>query len=267
MKNIQYNEQNVKEQYKDAEKLNSRMRLHSYNVNKTDWNNWCFSQMEFPDKARVLELGCGDGFFWDKNKENINNNWRVVLSDFSKGMLENAKKTLEQSDRKFTYEQIDAQDIPYEDESFDVVIARHMLYHVTDIEKTLSEIKRVLTQEGTLYATTNSSESMAELHELMNNFDSSLGLNNCGMGDRFNMEGGQLLLKKHFREAKVEIFQGKIVVSDAEPVVSYAASTIRGNSILVGEKRKEFEKYVEGIIREKGNISITTKSCIFKVKK
>lgn len=81
------------------------------------------------------------------------------------------------------------------------------------------------------------------------------------------MEGGQLLLKKHFRKVKMEVFQGKIVVPDAEPVVSYVASTIMGSLILVGEKRNEFERYIEGIIKEKGNISITTKSCIFKVKR
>lgn len=64
------------------------------------------------------------------------------------------------------------------DESFDIVLARHMLYYVTDIEKALLDIKRVLTKDGIFYATTNSSESMAELHELMDHFDSTLGLNN-----------------------------------------------------------------------------------------
>jgi len=50
-------------------------------------------------------------------------------------------------------------------------------------------------------------------------------------------------------------------------VVAYKASTIKGSSILVGEKRQEFTKYVENFIKEKGNISITTKACIFKAKK
>jgi len=47
----------LKEQYKTAEKLNARSKLHSYNINKTDWNNWCFNQMQIPNEARILELG------------------------------------------------------------------------------------------------------------------------------------------------------------------------------------------------------------------
>jgi hypothetical protein len=65
----------------------------------------------------------------------------------------------------------------------------------------------------------------------------------------------------------VEVLEGKIIVDEAEPVVSYKASTIKGSSILVGEKRKKFTKYLQDYIDEKGNISITTKACLFKVRK
>jgi ubiquinone/menaquinone biosynthesis C-methylase UbiE len=98
----------LKEQYKTAENLNARSRLHSYNTSKTDWNNWCFSQMQIPNKARILELGCGTGEFWYKNIHYLKNDWNIILSDFSKGMLENAKNRLEQADFNFTYEEIDA---------------------------------------------------------------------------------------------------------------------------------------------------------------
>jgi ubiquinone/menaquinone biosynthesis C-methylase UbiE len=257
----------VKEQYKTAENLNLRGNLHSYNVNKTDWNNWCFDQMQFPNTARILELGCGTGDLWCKNSPNINDTWNITLSDLSKGMLQSTKERLKGINHKFIYEEIDAQDIPYEDESFDVVIARHMLYLVPDIEKALYEIKRVLVNGGVFYATTTAHEAMAELNELVEKFDSKIGLNNNGMCYRFDDESGQVLLKKYFSEVKMDALQGRIVVHDAEPIVSYKASTINGSSILVGEKKQQFTKYIEKYIKEKGSISITTKGCIFKAKK
>lgn len=257
----------IKEQYKTAENLNARARLHSYNTNSTDWNNWCYNQMQIPHKAKILELGCGTGDFWYKNIHYLKNDWNITLSDFSAGMLENTKKRLEQADYSFTYEEIDAQDIPYENECFDVVIARHMLYLVPDIEKALSEIKRVLVEGGIFYATTNAQDSMAELNALALKFDPEMGLNNNGMGDRFDMEGGYLLLKKYFSKVKMDVLQGKIVVNDAEPIVAYKASTIKGSSQLTGEKKQQFTNYLKDYIKKNGSISITTKSCIFKAQK
>lgn len=260
-------EGNVKDQYKTVENLKLRTNLHSYNINKVDWNNWRFNQMDIPDKARILELGCGTGELWYKNRQNIRESWNVTLSDFSMAMLESTRKRLQSINHNFSYEQFDAQDIPFADESFDVVIAMHMLYLVPDIEKVLSEIKRVLVKGGTFYATTNSSETMAELNHLMENFDPNIGMNNNGMCARFEFENGKQLLEKYFSEVKIEVLEGKIVVDKAEPIVSYKASSIKGSSVLVGEKKQEFTRFVENYIRENGSVSITTKACIFKVKK
>lgn len=260
-------ENGVIEQYKTAEKFKLRGNLHSYNINKTEWNSWCFKHMEFPSKARVLELGCGTGELWSKNSENIKNDWNITLSDFSKGMLISTEKNLEHLNTNFIYEEINAQEIPYKDESFDIVIARHMLYFVPDIGKALAEIKRVLVKGGVFYATTTSRESMAELNELVKNFDSSMELHNNGMCHRFDLEGGGQLIKEYFNEVKVDILQGKIVVDKAEHIVSYKASTIKGSTILVENKKQEFTRYIENYIKEKGNVSITTKACIFKAKK
>ena len=65
----------------------------------------------------------------------------------------------------------------------------------------------------------------------------------------------------------MEILEGKIIVDDPEPVVSYKASTIQGSSILIGDKKKAFTKYLKDYIKENGNISITTKTCMFKAEK
>lgn len=260
-------EQALKEQYKTAENLSVRGILHSYNTNRTDWEEWCFSKMEIPDEARILELGCGTGSFWRKNSSKLKRNWSITLSDFSSGMLEDTKKTLEHVDFNFTYKEIDAQGIPYEDECFDVVVARHMLYLVPDIEKALSEIKRVLISGGLFYATTNAPDSMAELNELMERYDPKLGLHDNGMCGRFDSQIGNLFLKKNFSEVDVDILQGKIITDDAEAVVSYKASTIKGGSVLAGEKRQQFKDYVEDYIKNNGSLSITTKACIFKAKK
>lgn len=257
-------EKSVKEQYKSDKNLNLRSNLYSYNINKIDWDEWCFNQMEFPKNARILELGCGPGKLWSKNSKKIDKGLRITLSDFSKSMLKIAKDKLKDVDYDFIYKEINAEDIPYEDESFDIVIAQHMIYFVPNIEKALSEIKRVLSPNGKFYVTGNSCDSMRELNELVERFAPNIGLDNNGLSSRFSLEEGEKILKKYFNKVEVEILEGKIIVDDAKPVVSYKASTIQGSSILVGEKKKEFTKYLENYIKNNGNISITTKTGIFK---
>ena len=260
-------EKSIKEQYKSDKNLNLRSNLHSYNINKVDWDTWCFNQMNFIKNGRILELGCGPGKLWYKNKERIDKSLNIILSDFSKSMLKIAKDKLEDIDHNFIYREINAEDIPYEDNSFDIVIAQHMIYFVPDIEKALREIRRVLLPGGTLYVTANSCESMSELNELAEKFEPNGGLNSNGFSSRFDLENGRGILEKYFKEVDVETLEGKIIVDDAKPLVSYKASTIQGSSILFGEKKKEFTKYLENYIKENRNISITTKTCIFKAKK
>ena len=142
-----------------------------------------------------------------------------------------------------------------------------MIYFVPNIEKALSEIRRVLVPGGVFYVTSNSCESMKELNELVNDFDSSSGLNSNGYSTRFELENGEYILKKYFEKVEVEILNGKIIVDNPKPVVEYKASTIQGSSILVGEKKKEFTKYVQNYIDENKQISITTKTCMFKAYK
>ncbi len=108
---------------------------------------------------------------------------------------------------------------------------------------------------------------MNELNNIIEKFDATLGLHSNGMCDRFQLEDGQALLEKYFSEVKVEVLEGKIVTSDIDAIVSYKASSIKGTSVLVGKKKDDFRKYIDDYIKEKVDISITTKACIFEVKK
>ena len=258
-------ESTIKEQYNSDKNLNLRSNLHSYNVNKIDWDVWCFENMKFCKNDKVLELGCGNGKLWLKNKEKIETDLNITLSDFSKSMIKSAKNNLKEINMDFQYKEINAEKIPYKDETFDVIIAEHMIYFVSNIEKALEEIKRVLKPNGKVYITTNSKNTMNELNELCEKFAPNSGLSNNGLSERFNLEEGEKLLKKYFNNVSLNVLEGKIILSESEPLVSYKASTIQGKSILIGKKRIEFKDYLDNYIKENKQILLTTKAGIFEI--
>ncbi|MBY6770136.1 MerR family transcriptional regulator, partial [Clostridium botulinum] len=45
----------IKEQYNSDENLNLRTNLHSYNINKIDWDKWCFQKMNLIKCSKILE--------------------------------------------------------------------------------------------------------------------------------------------------------------------------------------------------------------------
>lgn len=210
------------EQYADGRNLSARSGLHArFSTNPYGWMKWVFDQFDFPEDAKVLELGCGPGFVW---RENFNRNppgWQVLLSDFSEGMIAEAKDSLS-SNASFCFEVLDAQDVPHEDDHFDAVIANHMLYHVPDRPKALGEIRRVLKSNGQLYAATNGPRHMQELYEIVRRHIPDLAAGSEG----FTLENGVGQLSEHFENVEVRFHEDSLVVTEAEPLCAYARSMV-----------------------------------------
>jgi SAM-dependent methyltransferase len=112
----------------------------------------------------------------------------------------------------------DVQTLPFADDSFDAVMAMHMLYHVPDIPTAARELRRVLRPDGVLYALTNSERAQWELRDL---FVRSGGGDAMDVGDaRFSNESGGALLRTAFTDVVLhEDTSTRLVVHDAECVV------------------------------------------------
>src|SRR5437764_1240500 len=138
----------VKEQYRDAGNLQARAAIYRFATSNVSWPRWVFDQFKLPVDACILEIGCGYGGLWKANADRIPPNWRLALSDLSRGMLDEARASLTTVSTRFVL--ADAQALPFRDAHFDAVIANHMLYHVPDLPRAFDEIRRVLAPIGKL---------------------------------------------------------------------------------------------------------------------
>lgn len=218
----------LNEQYKNAKNLNARIRIHAeFSTNDYGWFRWIFDHYDFPQKPRILELGCGPADLWCENLPRIPLDWEITLSDFSAGMIEQAKNNLAAATHPFKFEVINAQSIPYEDEHFDIVIANHCIYHFPDRPKALAEIQRVLKTGGRFHATTIGEKHLAELPELITKFDPEIEdvLNSELIP--FTLQNGQAQLEAWFSDVSITCYSDELQVTDAEVLADYILSSIR----------------------------------------
>lgn len=215
-------EMNMKSQYKDSSKLNTRISLHNkYSVNKTGFGNWILSNYRIEKGMRILELGCGTGDMWQGHQDMLGEASELVLTDFSEGMLQATRKNLGET-QNITYKVVDIQQIPFADASFDIVIANMMLYHVADIEKALSEVKRVLKSKGTFYCATYGERGIIMQHvaDLLKDVSMRAGLNK-----RFTLQNGRELLENYFSQVFRLDYEDALEITDVEDLLDYVCSS------------------------------------------
>ena len=169
-----------------------------------------------------LELGCGPGTLWLKNQERIPAEWNVTLSDFSVGMVEEARHNLTSVVPSFTFQQIDAQSILLPDNSLDAVIANHMLYHVPDRNKAFAEVRRVLKPTGTFYAATNGRDHLREISQMQERFGipDTIGTHT----DEFCLENGAEQLAPWFAHISLRGYEDALRVTEVEPLAAFILS-------------------------------------------
>jgi SAM-dependent methyltransferase len=99
--------------------------------------------------GKALEIGSGTGYF-SLNLLQLGLIGRLVATDISPGMLGELAATARRLGLEVQTEATDAERLPFEDESFDLVFGHAVLHHLPDLPLALSELCRVLRPGGTL---------------------------------------------------------------------------------------------------------------------
>ncbi len=251
------------DQYRDSKNLDARIELHRrFSTNSYGWFKWVFDTLvKLSADAKILELGCGHGLLWKENADRIPSGWDITLSDLSSGMLDSVWRNLVVTGRNYKFKEIDAQQIPFADETFDVVIANHMLYHVPDRAKAFAEIKRVLKPGGRLIATTVGENHMNETHIWEKRASRE---NLCGpFTSSFTLENGLEQLKAFFSQITIIRYPDNLRVTEVEPIIAYICSMIRATDLSEDEITK-IKLDLEAELKEKGEIFITKSSGLFE---
>src|ERR1700712_55144 len=136
----------------EAENYDEKWSI-SYDQRCVDYARDCFNSV-VPDEVqrelpydRALELGCGSGFFL-LNLIQSGVARRGSVTDLSPGMVKVATRNGQSLGLDIDGRVADAERIPYDDNSFDLVVGHAVLHHIPDVELSLKEVLRVLKPGG-----------------------------------------------------------------------------------------------------------------------
>ena len=95
----------------------------------------------------ILDVGCGAGFF---SVLLAKEGYQVTGVDLTPDMVENARILASEEKTACEFLVMDAENLRFEDESFDVVISRNLTWTLPDVKRAYREWVRVLKKGGTL---------------------------------------------------------------------------------------------------------------------
>lgn len=255
-------ENSLKAQYRNSTNISARIRLHRlFSSNKQGWFPWIYEQCQITEGMKILELGCGNGRLWIENKAKLPADCEIILSDISEGMIRDVRREQSLQDDRFSFAAFDCHVIPYEDASFDLVIANHVLFYCKDVDRVCSEVGRVLKPGGRFVCGTYGVAHMQEVSRLVTQFDDRITLSGENLYEHFGKENGAQALAPYFAEVDWQQYEDALIVTQAEPLIEYVLSCHGNQNQYILEKYNKFRKYVEGQIRN--GYTITKDAGIF----
>jgi ubiquinone/menaquinone biosynthesis C-methylase UbiE len=100
--------------------------------------------------ARSLEIGAGTGYF-SLNLLQTGVVREATCTDISPGMLATLERNAAQLGLDVETVACDASELPFSDESFDLVLGHAVLHHLPDLDRCFAEFERVLRPGGTVF--------------------------------------------------------------------------------------------------------------------
>ena len=260
-------EKSLKSQYENANNISARIRLHKeFSTNQQGWFPWLFETgvlphiVVEPKTVHVLELGCGEGSLWTENLSRLPENVHITVSDISEGMIRDVRRNIG-SDERFSYECFDCHKIPAQADTYDIVIANHLLFYCDDIAQVCSEVKRVLKKGGVFLCSTYGTAHMQEITHLVQKFDSRIILAAENLYERFGLENGEEMLREFFAQIEKCHYEDAIEIDKADPLIEYILSCHGNQNQYLLDKYQDFRQYVKKQV--KGQYRITKEAGCF----
>jgi SAM-dependent methyltransferase len=207
--------------------------------------------------ANVLEVGCGSGWLWTKSSFPVSDGVRLTLTDLSPGMVEEAMASVRHAGRVASVagRPADLPVLPFEDSTFDRVLANHMLYHLPEPALGVAELARVVWRDGRMIAATNGRSHLKEMWELRARVFGTSSVDETT--EAFNPEIGFELFRRWFSDVRWVECHDTIVCTDPADIVAYVCSVPPAESASADELAELTREVGRAFDQGEGTFTVT----------
>ena len=219
------------------------------------------------EPKKVLEIACGTGRVTKHLRETLPVTTELVATDLHAGMLAVAKHNL--ADKNIEFKEADAQSLPFEDNSFDLVVCQFGYMFMPDKLKAFGETFRVLSKGGKiLFSTWDKLEKneascivrdvVAENLGKAENYNVPFSMFNTKQIESLLSNAGfkeiniSLLTKQGTGITALEAAKGLLLGTPAFKQITEAGKTAPDRLVLLAQQRLE-AVYGKGIINTEMN--------------
>jgi ubiquinone/menaquinone biosynthesis C-methylase UbiE len=212
-------------QYQSSKHLEARIALHRrFTPPGQDMWDFVWNHYQFATSDHVLEIGCGTGEFWVHPACRLPSEMRLLLTDRSSGMIERARHRLATLSTNMEFGLADASHLPAPDDTFSVVLAHFMLYHVPVKRQALVEFSRVLCAPGWAGIVLTGPTNMAKIFDTIKRVAPHVNLTKTDAAT-FHAESGDTVIRSVFSSVARYDYALTMKVDDPELVIDYAQSS------------------------------------------
>ena len=215
--------------YADPTLLRDRQQTYAVPASGRSFAPWVLDLLDLRPVRTVLDAGAGVGRFTLPIARRLAGTpARVLATDLFDGMLRTIAEAAAEQALPVETQLADIQALPFGADSFDLVLANHVLYHLPDIDRGVRELARVTRPAGTLVATTNTDDipvAVIDLH--------LAALARVGFPvepeepSTFSLRNGTAVLRKAYADVRLHTFRDQQVFADAAALVAAYRTTGR----------------------------------------
>ena len=180
-------------------------------------------------------------------------------------MIRDVRRSMKDAGNSFSFEVMDAHHINAPDESFNLVIANHVLFYCEDLKKVFEEIKRVLKPGGRIICSTYGSGHMKEISMLVKDFDSRIVLSADRLYEKFGKQNGGSILCEYFDDVLWSEYEDSLEVTKPEALISYVLSCHGNQNRFIVDRYSDFVAFVKK--KTQDGFTVTKEAGVFKAVK
>lgn len=205
MKKIQDKTFLANSQYQTGDNLKNRWNLYDFAVPKVDLQQIAIDKLKLSGCENILDVGCGSGDLLSAIKSR-GHQGRLVGVDISSSIF---------SAKNIEFRKASADQLPFPDNSFDIIFSFFMFYHLSDKQKALKEWGRILKPNGTLVIATSSLKNKLKHKSFKKKIAKALDAEvTTAFSDSFNLENAAEQLSPLFSISSDYIYEGEIQLKD-----------------------------------------------------